>query len=161
MHIYTLCIPVVMSKGRWKVMSPDCIWMFHWTIHNCTKFASSSRFKYNFNTLIFSLIGHELSEQHEFYKMCPEMEIFRGMASVLQTAITVRVAGGKRMWSKKEKWMSLPDNVQILTCQEAISQIINNNYVTIQNLPDDLQKLKDISELWTCHMLFSWVGRIQ
>ena len=49
--------------------------------------------------------------------------------------------------------MSLPDNVQILTCQEAISQIINNNYVTIQNLPDDLQKLKDISELWTCHML--------
>src|ERR1700683_1072484 len=63
--------------------------MFHWTIHNCTKFASSSRFKYNFNTLIFSLIGRELSELHEFYKMCPEMEIFRGVPSVLQTAVII------------------------------------------------------------------------
>ena len=53
----------------------------------CTKFASSSKFECNSNTLIFSLIRHELSELHEFYKMCPEMEIFRGTPSVLQTAI--------------------------------------------------------------------------
>ena|ERR1700728_742336 len=53
----------------------------------CTKFASSSKFECNSNTLIFSLIRHELSELREFYKMCPEMEIFRGTPSVLQTAI--------------------------------------------------------------------------
>ena len=52
-----------------------------------TKAASSSEFKCKSNALILSLIGHELSELHEIYKMCPEMEIFRGMPSVLQTAV--------------------------------------------------------------------------
>src|ERR1700683_4660976 len=53
-----------------------------------TKIASPSEFKSNSNALIFSLIGHELSELHEFYKMDPEMEIFRAAPSVLQTAVT-------------------------------------------------------------------------
>ena len=42
-----------------------------------TKFASPSEFKCDSNALIFNPIGHELSELHEFYKMHPEMEIFR------------------------------------------------------------------------------------
>src|ERR1700683_1791434 len=54
-----------------------------------TKIASPSEFKSDSNALIFSLIGHELSELHEFYKMDPEMEIFRAAPSVLQTAVTV------------------------------------------------------------------------
>ena len=53
-----------------------------------TKIASPSEFKSDSNALIFSLIGHELSELHEFYKMDPEMEIFRAAPSVLQTAVT-------------------------------------------------------------------------
>ena len=52
-----------------------------------TKFASSSQFKCDSNALIFSLIRHELSELREFYKMCPEMEIFCGMPSVQQMAV--------------------------------------------------------------------------
>ena len=52
-----------------------------------TKIASPSEFKSDSNALIFSLIGHELSELHEFYKMDPEMEIFRAAPSVLQTAV--------------------------------------------------------------------------
>ena len=63
----------------------------------CTKVVSSSEFKYKSNALIFSLIGRELSEPREIYKMCLEMEIFHGTASVLQTAVTVRVSGGKRV----------------------------------------------------------------
>ena len=52
-----------------------------------TKVASSSEFKCKSNALIFSLIGHELSELREIYKMCLEMEIFHGMPLVLQTAV--------------------------------------------------------------------------
>ena len=55
---------------------------------------------------------------------------------------------------------SPPDNVQILTCQEAISQI-NNYYIVIEDLPDDLWKSEDISEIHTCHMLFLRLGQIQ
>jgi len=43
-----------------------------------TKFTPSSEFKRDSNALIFSLIGGQLSELHDFYKMEPEMEIFRG-----------------------------------------------------------------------------------
>ena len=53
-----------------------------------TKIASPSEFKSDSNALIFSLIGHELSELHEFYKMDPEMEIFRAVPLVLQTAVS-------------------------------------------------------------------------
>jgi hypothetical protein len=52
-----------------------------------SKFASSSEFKSDSNALIFSLIGRELSELREFYKIHPEMEIFRAAPSVLQTAV--------------------------------------------------------------------------
>ena len=52
-----------------------------------TKFVSSLKFKCDSNALIFSPIGHELSELREFYKMYPEMEIFCGAPSVLQTAV--------------------------------------------------------------------------
>jgi hypothetical protein len=47
------------------------------------KFASSSQCKRDSNAPIFSLIGHELHELREFYKRCPEMEIFRGTPSML------------------------------------------------------------------------------
>ena len=40
------------------------------------KFMSPSEFECDSNTLIFNLIGHELSELHKFYKMHPEMENF-------------------------------------------------------------------------------------
>jgi hypothetical protein len=52
-----------------------------------SKFASSSEFKTNSNALIFSLIGRELSELCEFYKIHLEMEIFCAMPLVLQTAV--------------------------------------------------------------------------
>ena len=52
------------------------------------KFVSASKFKCDSNALIFSLIGRELSALREFYKMCPEIEIFRGAPLVLQTAVT-------------------------------------------------------------------------
>ena len=52
-----------------------------------TKFALPSEFKCDSNTLMFSLIGHELSELHEFCEMCPEMEDFRHAPSVLQMAV--------------------------------------------------------------------------
>ena len=51
------------------------------------KFVSSLQFKCDSNALIFSPIGHELSELREFYKVYPEMEIFCGAPSVLQTAV--------------------------------------------------------------------------
>jgi hypothetical protein len=40
-----------------------------------TKVVSPSKFECDFNTLIFTTIGHELSELRQFYKMYPEMEI--------------------------------------------------------------------------------------
>jgi len=52
-----------------------------------TKVASPSEFKCNSNELIFSPIGHELGELREFYKIFPEMEVFRATPSVLQTAV--------------------------------------------------------------------------
>jgi hypothetical protein len=52
-----------------------------------TKFASSSQFECDSDMLIFSLIGHKLSELCGFYKMCLEMEIFHGTPSVLQAAV--------------------------------------------------------------------------
>ena len=42
-----------------------------------TKFASPLEFECDSNALIVNPIGHELSELHKFYKMHPEMEIFR------------------------------------------------------------------------------------
>ena len=48
-----------------------------------TRFASFSEFKSDSNALIFSLIGRELSELCEFYKMYPEMEIFHAAPLVL------------------------------------------------------------------------------
>ena len=51
-----------------------------------TKIASPSEFKSDSNALIFSLIGHELSELHEFYKMYLEMESFHSVPLVLQMA---------------------------------------------------------------------------
>jgi hypothetical protein len=56
-----------------------------------TKVASPSEFKCDSNELIFSLIGHELDELCEFYKMFPEMEVFRAAPSVLQTAVSDRI----------------------------------------------------------------------
>ena len=53
------------------------------------KFASPSEFKCDSNALIFSLIGHELSDLREFCEMCPEMEIFHPAPLVLQTAVTI------------------------------------------------------------------------
>ena len=47
-----------------------------------TRFASFSEFKSDSNALIFSLIGRELSELCEFYKMYPEMEIFHAVRPV-------------------------------------------------------------------------------
>ena len=41
------------------------------------KFASPSEFECDSNPLIFNPIGHELSELHKFYKMHPEMKVFR------------------------------------------------------------------------------------
>ena len=53
-----------------------------------TKVASPLEFKCNSNELIFSPIGRELDELREFYKIFPEMEVFRAAPSVLQTAVT-------------------------------------------------------------------------
>jgi hypothetical protein len=54
-----------------------------------SKFASSSEFQCDSNALIFCLIGRELSELREFYKIPPEMENFRSAPSVLQTAVKI------------------------------------------------------------------------
>src|ERR1700720_4565561 len=43
----------------------------------CTKVALPSEFKCDSNELIFSPIGHNLGELHKFYKVFPEMEVFR------------------------------------------------------------------------------------
>jgi len=52
-----------------------------------TKVVSPLEFKCDSNELIFSLIGHELDELHEFYKIFPEMVVFCATPSVLQTAV--------------------------------------------------------------------------
>ena len=53
-----------------------------------TKFVLSSEFKSDSNALIFSLIGRELSELCEFYKLYPKMVIFHATPSVLQMAVS-------------------------------------------------------------------------
>jgi len=63
-----------------------------------TKVASPSEFKYDSNELIFSPIGRELDELREFYKIFPEMEVFRAAPSVLQTAVK-RLVGKRTLFS--------------------------------------------------------------
>ena len=46
------------------------------------------------------------------------------------------------------------------TVREAVSQI-SNYYIVIEDLPDDLWKSEDISEIRACHMLFLQLGQIQ
>ena len=53
----------------------------------CIKVALPSEFKCDSNELIFSPIGHELGELCKFYKVFPEMEVFRAAPWVLQTAV--------------------------------------------------------------------------
>ena len=53
------------------------------------KFASPSEFECDSNALIFSPIGHELNELHQFYKIYPEMEVVHPVLSVLQTAVRI------------------------------------------------------------------------
>ena len=52
-----------------------------------TKVVSPLEFRCNSNELIFSPISRELDELCEFYKIFPEMEVFRAVPSVLQTAV--------------------------------------------------------------------------
>ena len=83
MHILAMCMPQYHKSilPRAKM----CI-----SVRN--KIASPSEFKSDSNALIFSLIGREPSELREFYKMDPEMEIFRAAPSVLQTAVTLKLS---------------------------------------------------------------------
>jgi hypothetical protein len=53
----------------------------------CIKVALPSEFKCDYNEIIFSPIGHELGELRKFYKVFPEMEVFRAAPWVLQTAV--------------------------------------------------------------------------
>ena len=62
----------------------------------CTTVVLPSEF--DSNELIFSLIGHELGELHEFYKMFQEMEVFPATPSIQQTAVKTNGLYRKHNW---------------------------------------------------------------